>query len=80
MNLINKRRLDRLEERQGIGRTVQPVFGFVNNPDDPANAERLAVAERWQRDNPDGLVIERLIVKPAPGCSLPSAVSDETVH
>jgi hypothetical protein len=62
MNSIYKRRLDRLEERQGLDRDSRAVFRLINDPADPDNAERLAGAERFQRDHPNGLLIERFIL------------------
>jgi hypothetical protein len=62
MNSIHKRRLDRLEERQGLDRNSRTVFRLINDPTDPDNAERLAAAERFQRDNPNGFLIERFIL------------------
>jgi hypothetical protein len=63
------RRLGRLEseiERRtdpGYG----PVFRLIDNPRDPENAKRLEEAERFRRDNPDGLIFRRLIVHPPKG-------------
>jgi hypothetical protein len=78
MSLISKR-LDRLEERQGIGCTVRPVFRFINDSADPDNAERVAAAEKFKRDNPGGFVIARFMVG-GPGRPPSSVASDETVH
>jgi hypothetical protein len=78
MSLISKR-LDRLEERHGIGRTVRPVLRLINDSTDPDNAARLTAAAKFKRDNPDGFVIERFILDP-PGCSPSPVASDETVH
>jgi hypothetical protein len=63
------RRLDRLEteiERRtdpGYG----PVFKLIDDPRDPENAERLEVAKKFRRDNPNGLIIRHLIVHPPRG-------------
>jgi hypothetical protein len=63
------RRLDRLEseiERRtnpGYG----PVFTLIDDPRDPENAQRLEDAERFMRDNPNGLIIRHLIVHPPKG-------------
>jgi len=57
------RRLDRVEseiERRtnpGYG----PVFRLIDDPRDPENAKRLEEAERFRRDNPNGLLIRCLI-------------------
>ena len=63
------RRLDRLEseiERRtnpGYG----PVFTLIDDPRDPENAQRLEDAERFRRDNPNGLLIHRRIIHPPNG-------------
>jgi hypothetical protein len=60
------RRLDRLESHveketnPGYG----PVFQFIDDPRDPENPKRLEEAERFQRENPNGLVICRTVVFP----------------
>ena len=57
------RRLGRLEseiERRtdpGYG----PVFRLLDDPRDPENAIRLEEAEAFKRDNPNGLIIHRVI-------------------
>jgi len=63
------RRLGRLEseiERRtdpGYG----PVFRLIDDPADPENAKRLEEAERFKRDNPNGLIFRRVIVRPPKG-------------
>ena len=65
------RRLDRLEteiERRtdpGYG----PIFKLIDDPRDPENAKRLAEAKKFRRDNPNGLIIRHLIVRPPNGKS-----------
>jgi hypothetical protein len=60
------RRLDRLEtevQKQtdpGYG----PVFKLINDPRDPQNAGRLEQAEKFRRENPNGLIIQHTIVRP----------------
>ena len=39
-----------------------PVFTLIDDPRDPENAQRLEEAERFRRDNPNGLVFHRIIV------------------
>ena len=63
------RRLDRLEseiERQ-TNPGYPPVFNLTDNPRDPENAKRLEEAERFRRDNPNGLIFRRVIVPPPTG-------------
>ena len=63
------RRLGRLEseiERRtdpGYG----PVFRLIDDPRDPENAKRLEEAEAFKRDNPNGLVFHRVIVRSPKG-------------
>ena len=60
------RRLDRLEseiERQ-TNPGYPPVFNLTDNPRDPENAKRLEEAEKFRRDNPNGLIIQHTIVSP----------------
>jgi hypothetical protein len=60
------RRLGRLEseiERKtdpGYG----PVFRLIDDPRDPENAIGLEEAEAFKRDNPNGLIFHRVIVRP----------------
>ena len=60
------RRLDRLETEvqkrtdPGYG----PVFKLINDPRDPENARRLKQAEKFRRENPNGLIIQHTIVHP----------------
>ena len=62
------RRLDRLEsEIESPG--YPPVFRLIDDPRDPENAQRLEDAERFRRDNPSGLLIHRLVVRPPRGKS-----------
>jgi hypothetical protein len=62
------RRLDRLEsEIESPG--YPPVFRLIDDPRDPENTQRLEDAERFRRDNPSGLIIHRLIVRPPRGKS-----------
>ena len=44
-----------------------PVFRLIDDPRDPENAKRLQEAERFGRDNPNGLIIHRRIVYPPNG-------------
>jgi hypothetical protein len=44
-----------------------PVFKLIDDPHDPENAKRLEEAKRFQRDNPKGLIIRHLIVRPPNG-------------
>jgi hypothetical protein len=44
-----------------------PVFTLIDDPRDPENAQRLEDAERFRRDNPNGLIIRRFIVHPPMG-------------
>jgi len=39
-----------------------PVFKLIDDPRDPENARRLEEAERFRRDNPNGLIFRRVIV------------------
>jgi hypothetical protein len=60
------RRLDRLES-EIEGRTdpgYGPVFKLIDDPRDPENAKRLEEAEKFRRDNPNGLIIQHTIVRP----------------
>jgi hypothetical protein len=63
------RRLDRLEtevqKRTDPGR--RPVFNFIDDSRDPENPKRLAEAEKFHRENPNGLVIRHIIVYPPDG-------------
>jgi hypothetical protein len=60
------RRLDRPEsEIESPG--YPPVFTLIDDPRDPGNAQRLEDAERFRRDNPNGLIIRHLIVHPPNG-------------
>ena len=60
------RRLDRLEtevqKRNDPG--YGPVFKLIDDPRDPENAKRLEEAEKFRRDNPNGLIIQHTIVSP----------------
>ena len=44
-----------------------PVFKLIDDPRDPENARRLEEAERFRRDNPNGLIFRRVIVPPPTG-------------
>jgi hypothetical protein len=44
-----------------------PVFELIDDPRDPENAQRLEDAERFRRDNPNGLILHHLIVHPPNG-------------
>jgi hypothetical protein len=44
-----------------------PVFTLIDDPRDPENAQRLEDAERFRRDNPNGLLIHRRIIHPPNG-------------
>jgi len=63
------RRLNRLETEvqkrtdPGYG----PVFKLIDDQHDPENAKRLEEAAQFQRDNPNGLIFRRLIVRPPNG-------------
>jgi hypothetical protein len=59
------RRLDRLERTTNRG--YGPVFSLIDDPRDPENAKRLEEAERFRRDNPNGLMIHHVIVHPPNG-------------
>jgi len=65
----NNRRLDRLESEieRRIDPGYGPVFKLIDDPRDPENAKRLEEAEKFRRDNPNGLIIRRLIVHPPKG-------------
>ena len=57
---------DRLEsEIESPG--YPPVFQLIDDPRDPENAQRLEDAERFRRDNPNGLLIHRRIIHPPNG-------------
>jgi hypothetical protein len=43
------------------------VFTLIDDPRDPENAQRLEDAERFRRDNPNGLLIHRRIIRPPNG-------------
>jgi hypothetical protein len=43
------------------------VYTLIDDPRDPENAQRLEDAERFRRDNSNGLIIHRLIVRPPRG-------------
>jgi hypothetical protein len=40
---------------------------LIDDPRDPENAQRLEDAERFRRDNPNGLLIHRRIIHPPNG-------------
>ena len=63
------RRLGRLESEieRRIDPGYGPVFKLIDDPRDPENAKRLEEAEKFRRDNPNGLIIRRLIVHPPKG-------------
>ncbi len=63
------RRLDRLESEieRRTNPGYPPVFELIDDPRDPENAQRLEDAERFRRDNPNGLLIRCLIVHPPKG-------------
>jgi hypothetical protein len=50
-----------------ISRRYPPVFTLIDDPRDPENAQRLEDAERFRRDNPNGLLIHRRIIHPPNG-------------
>ena len=50
-----------------ISRRYPPVFTLIDDPRDPENAQRLDDAKRFRRDNPNGLIIRRFIVRPPRG-------------
>ena len=50
-----------------ISRRYPPVFTLIDDPRDPENAQRLEGAERFRRDNPNGLLIHRRIIHPPKG-------------
>jgi hypothetical protein len=60
------RRLDRLETevRKRTDPGYRPIFTLIDDPRDPENARRLGDAERFRRDNPNGLIFRHLIVHP----------------
>jgi hypothetical protein len=67
---------DREERQIGEGKMSEiespgypPVFRLIDDPRDPENAQRLEEAERFRRDNPSGLIIHRLILRPPRGKS-----------
>jgi len=39
------------------------VFKFIDDPRNPENPKRLAEAEKFRRDNPNGIVIRHTIVR-----------------
>jgi hypothetical protein len=63
------RRLDRLESviERRTNPGYPPVFELIDDPRDPENAKRLQDAERFRRDNPNGLIIRHRIVHPPNG-------------
>jgi hypothetical protein len=63
------RRLNRLETevRKRTDPGYRPIFTLIDDPRDPENAQRLEDAERFMRDNPNGLIIRHLIVRPPKG-------------
>ena len=63
------RRLDRLESEieRRANPGYPPVFTLIDDPRDPENAQRLEDAERFRRDNPNGLVIRHRVVHPPNG-------------
>ena len=63
-------RLSKLEEGKmtnPISGRYPPVFTLIDDPRDPENAQRLEDAKRFRRDNPNGLIIRRFIVRPPRG-------------
>jgi hypothetical protein len=65
---------DREERQIGEGKMSEiespgypPVFTLIDDPRDPENAQRLEDAERFRRDNPNGLLIHRRIIHPPNG-------------
>jgi hypothetical protein len=54
-----------------------PVFTLIDDPRDPENAQRLEDAKGFRRDNPNGLIIRRFIVRPPRGESNWENVSKE---
>jgi hypothetical protein len=63
------RRLDRVESevRKRTDPGYRPIFTLIEDPRDPENAKRLEEAERFRRDNPNGLLLRCLIVHPPKG-------------
>jgi hypothetical protein len=63
------RRLGRLESeiKKRTDPGYGPVFRLIDDPRDPENAIRLEEAEAFKRDNPNGLLIHRIIVRPPNG-------------
>jgi hypothetical protein len=63
------RRLDRLESviERRTNPGYPPMFELIDDPRDPENAKRLEEAERFRRDNPNGLIFRHLIVHPPNG-------------
>jgi len=63
------RRLDRLESEmeRRTNPGYPPVFTLIDDPRDPENAQRLDDAERFRRDNPNGLIIRHRVVHPPNG-------------
>ena len=61
----SKKRENEIERRIDPG--YGPVFKLIDDPRDPENAKRLEEAEKFRRDNPNGLIIRRLIVHPPKG-------------
>jgi hypothetical protein len=44
-----------------------PVFEYIDDPKDPDNGEKLADAQRFRRENPNGLIMHWIIVDPPDG-------------
>jgi hypothetical protein len=63
------RRLDRLETdvQKKTDPGYGPVFELIDDPHDPENSKRIQGAVRFKRDNPTGLIIHRIILRPPNG-------------
>jgi hypothetical protein len=48
-----------------------PVYRWIDDSKDPDNSEKRKAAEKWMRENPDGLVIHHIIVHPPDRSSWP---------
>ena len=60
-------RLDRLEAE--VQKKADPGYGpvLIDDYRDPENVKRLEKARQFKRDNPNGLIIHRVIVRPPNG-------------
>jgi hypothetical protein len=63
------RRLDRLETE--VQRRTDPargrIFTLIDNTHDPENSKRLKEARQFLSDNPNGQIIQHVIVSPPRG-------------